>query len=88
MNTKKAYYKFVNKFIQNYPLGSWQHEVQYIEALSQDWFIDMIYNSSIYTDYHRDRVGHNSDRVEIARLSFASDLRSAYQKLKPLTYEL
>jgi hypothetical protein len=88
MNIKKAYYKFVNKFIETYPLGSWQHEVQYIEALLQDWFIDMIYSSSIYTGYHRDRLGHSADRVEIARLAFASDLRSAHQKNKPLTYEL
>lgn len=82
MNRKKAYYKFLDKFSQTYPQGSFEQQVAYEDAISQEWFVEMVYDCSEYTDYCRDTQGHYGSMHEIAIRAFEKDLASTYLKLK------
>lgn len=83
MNRKKAYYKFLDKFAKTYPYGSFEQENAFVEAINQDWFLEMIQDCSEYMDKYRDLETPGIFHVYNATIrAFEMDLNSAYLKLK------
>lgn len=81
MKNQKAYYRFCDNFVKTYPLGSWEHEVQFIEALSRPDLANLIENCSIYTNHYKNKKDPATPKYELLRLAFQADLRSSHHKL-------
>lgn len=83
MNRKKAYYKFLDKFASTYSQGSFEQENAFIEAINQDWFLEMVQDCSEYMDRSREleTLGTYHDYNATIR-AFEMDLNIAYVKLQ------